>query len=385
MTDRRTALAFFTAGLASAATVIALRLLLAKPHPKVLPSPLEAYSKTPASALRRLPYPPIDFIPGARDVNTPYGAIRLYEWGPETAQRKVLLLHGISGSCVVLLTLAETLVANGCRVMLLDLFGRGWSGGPSDLPYDDRLYATQIFMSLASSPISWTGGDRGSFNIIGYSLGGGIAADFASWFPQWIEDLVLIAPGGLMKSDWRSRMLYSGYVPQSRMQKVLRGRLLESETAVGVASMLGPDLADEEVAAQASDQQTFLERVKNIDADGVVAWQLEHNAGFVPAFVSSIRYAPTKCQHDRWRMLGHHNRVSKIGGIPRTFTNGNVMLILGGQDSIISPATIVPDAKDVLGEDQLEVKVYDEAGHSVGMSHGADIADLLLRRWKNAM
>jgi hypothetical protein len=66
-----------------------------------------------------LPYPP-DIFPGGRDVETPYGFIRVFEWGPEDG-RKVLLVHGISTPAMSLGGLAGELVQKGCRVML---FGR---------------------------------------------------------------------------------------------------------------------------------------------------------------------------------------------------------------------------------------------------------------------
>lgn len=66
-----------------------------------------------------LPYPP-DAIPGARDVESPYGSIRVYEWGPEDGE-KILLIHGISTPSIALTDLANKLVEKGCRVML---FGR---------------------------------------------------------------------------------------------------------------------------------------------------------------------------------------------------------------------------------------------------------------------
>lgn len=389
MRESHRALLYFAAGVTSVGVASALHTLY-KPvpiEPETIKAPTELLKDVTPEDLRHLPYPPQDFIPGARDVSTPYGIIRLYEWGPTDAIRKVVLLHGISGSCVVLLTLAETLAANGCRVMILDLFGRGWSGGPADLPYDGRLYASQIFMSLASSPLAWTGSLNGDeaqkprISIIGYSLGGGIAADFASYFPDLIEDLVLIAPGGLMKSDWRSRMLYSGLVPEDRMKRILRHRLL-GHVSEGA---LEPGLTREESAGQAPQVETFLERVKDIDADAVVGWQLDHNPGFVPAFVSSIRYAPTKYQHDRWRRIGESIRARSTPRDTVRFSNGNVLLILGGQDSIITPAKTVPDARETLGEEELEVKVFEDADHSVTMSHGADIADMLLVRWQNTV
>jgi hypothetical protein len=67
-----------------------------------------------------LPYPP-DMFPGGRDIETPYGSIRVFEWGPEDG-RKVLLVHGISTPAMSLGGLAEELVEKGCRVMLFGTF-----------------------------------------------------------------------------------------------------------------------------------------------------------------------------------------------------------------------------------------------------------------------
>lgn len=64
---------------------------------------------------------PNDVLPGARDVSTPYGSIRVYEWGPEDGQ-KVLFVHGITTPCLALGGVAHGLVDRGCRVMLFDLY-----------------------------------------------------------------------------------------------------------------------------------------------------------------------------------------------------------------------------------------------------------------------
>jgi len=69
--------------------------------------------------VQELPYPP-NALPGARDVNSPYGSVRVYEWGPEDGD-KVLLIHGISTPGIAMADLAHKLVRRGCRVMM---FGR---------------------------------------------------------------------------------------------------------------------------------------------------------------------------------------------------------------------------------------------------------------------
>jgi pimeloyl-ACP methyl ester carboxylesterase len=159
-----------------------------------------------------VPYPP-DALPGGRNVATPYGRIRAYEWGPARG-RKVLFVHGISTPCIALARLAKQLVRRGCRVLLFDLPGRGYSDcvDPAVYRQDAALFSSLMLAVVATSPFNWTDG----FSLVGYSLGGGIAADFCSWYPDLVESLVLIAPGGLVRPtrlSVSSKILYSGVLP----------------------------------------------------------------------------------------------------------------------------------------------------------------------------
>ena len=63
-----------------------------------------------------LPYHPAA-LPGARDVDSPFGSIRVYEFGPRDGE-KVLLVHGISTPSIAMTDLAHKLVGRGRRVML---------------------------------------------------------------------------------------------------------------------------------------------------------------------------------------------------------------------------------------------------------------------------
>jgi len=87
----------------------------------IIDSPLSRVRKLPRSQQLRLPYPPEDVFPGSRDVSSPYGSIRVYEWGPKDG-RKVLLVHGITTPGIALGPLAEGLANSGCRVMLFGGF-----------------------------------------------------------------------------------------------------------------------------------------------------------------------------------------------------------------------------------------------------------------------
>lgn len=88
------------------------RAVVASPRSRVL-------DRLSEDELAKLPYP-LDALPGARDVQSPAGSLRVYEFGPENG-RKVLLIHGVSTPCLALGGVAHGLAEKGCRVMLFDL------------------------------------------------------------------------------------------------------------------------------------------------------------------------------------------------------------------------------------------------------------------------
>ena len=201
---------------------------------KVVPSPLKSLlPKLSPQEATSLPYPP-DAYPGIRDVASPYGNLRVYEWGPEDG-RKVLLVHGISNPCIALGAIAHGLADKGCRVMMFDLPGRGYSDTPVPTPHSTRLYTTTILLALISSPLAWTGnGER--FSLIGYSLGGGIVANFTSYFPSLVSSLVLFAPGGLVRQPrvtLLNRILFNtGLINETTLERITTGRLRHGEPLV---------------------------------------------------------------------------------------------------------------------------------------------------------
>jgi hypothetical protein len=96
------------------------KLDISKLH-SIQPSPLGSLLKLSQEEIRRLPYRP-DLIPGGRDVDTPYGNCRVYEFGSFDGP-KVLLVHGISTPSLSLVPLADELVKRGARVMLFGTKG----------------------------------------------------------------------------------------------------------------------------------------------------------------------------------------------------------------------------------------------------------------------
>ncbi|KAL2413071.1 hypothetical protein ABEF95_002445 [Exophiala dermatitidis] len=371
----------------------------------ILPSPrttrLPALSEEEQS---QLPYPP-DVLPGARDVETPYGSIRVYEFGPESG-RKVLLVHGISTPAIALGAVAHGLVDRGCRVMLFDLFGRGYSDNPADLPQDIRLFTTQILLALASSPLSWTGaggtgsdtgngtGSRsaGKFTMIGYSLGGGISATFTSYFPDLIDSLVLIAPAGLLRPHHISKtshVIYSeGIIPEPILQRLVKKRLrqplatppqpprTEKEAKDQSRAVDATEAAQAEVNIESNSQATLSKIRPHVTVEATVVDQLDTHPGFLPAFMSSIRYAPIRDQHVRWRMIAQRmaERNRQNG------TKRKVLIVCGATDPIIVRQELEEDAREVLQEN-VEFVVID-AAHDVPITKADDVVGHIFDFWK---
>lgn len=385
---------YYVAGAASlgACSLLYSALTSPSPKPRILASPLSTHD---ASSLAHSPYPPSDYIPGARDVPTPYGTMRIYEFGPTDANRKVLLIHGITTPCISLAGIASGLADKGCRVMLLDLFGRGWSDAPADLRYDDRLYTSQLFMALASSPTSWT--TDGGFSIVGYSMGAAIAANFTSWFPALVEDLVLVAPAGLIRTehrDWKTWLTFSGLLPKWIVEGRIKSRLRTNpnvKTTTKISSSAnGPSGP---VAAEVANTSTSAPAAfgRPIDAEAVVRWQMDHHTGFVPAFFSSFIDAPIRGQHDRWKLIGMRldaqRAAAKVDKAASAETaagerlrTGKVLMVLGKTDRAVFSDELEPDAKAVFGDANLEVKAFD-AGHEVPITFAEEISDWIWDQW----
>ncbi|KAI1779934.1 alpha/beta-hydrolase [Hypoxylon cercidicola] len=346
----------------------------------VIPGPLTtSIPKLPKDEIDKIPYKP-DFFPGARDVVTPYGNIRVYEFGPEDG-RKVLFIHGISTSCMTLKDIAVPLAENGCRVMLYDLFGRGYSDAPGDVPYDTRLFVTQMLLVLASSPLSWTG--HNGLNIIGYSLGGGIAANFAATFPDMVETLILLAPAGLIRPEnfgRFSRLVFtSGVIPERVLAWLTKRRLRQPiasavskkvKRAVGALAQNGGkedyvDLAVQEAVDPADEPpQTPFE----LEVIRYVHWALRFHRGFVPAFMSTVRHAPLLGQHGYWRQLARRRP-------------GTTAVLLGEGDTLVQKDDYVEDALPLLGG---EANVYWRVvpgSHNFPFTHAPDALERIYEFW----
>ncbi|KAH9909370.1 alpha/beta-hydrolase [Xylariomycetidae sp. FL2044] len=381
-------------------TVLALaRAALWPRKQQIIRGPLTtAVPRLSKAQLAEVPYTP-DFFPGGRNVATPYGNTRVYEFGPEDG-RKVLMIHGISTSCMTLKDIARPLAEKGCRVMLYDIFGRGYSDAPADVPYDTRLFITQILLVLASSPLSWTGSD--GLNVIGYSLGGGIAASFAAAFPDMVQTLVLLAPAGLIRPGnigRASRLVYtSGVIPDRILAWLTRWRLrqpidnaVSKRRKVSSSSSTGTlaapsklaggdgdkkedfvaDVAIEEAvdpAAAAATEPAAQPTPFEMDVMRFVHWTLDHHEGFVQAFMSTLRYAPLMDQHDDWRKLARRRP-------------GTTAVLLGRHDNLVQREDYTEDALPLLGGEANVFWRVVPGAHNFPFTHGPDALERIYEFW----
>lgn len=358
----------------------------------VVPSPLKTLIPRLSDAeTADLPYPP-DAYPGARDVLSPYGSLRVYEWGPEDG-RKVVLVHGISTPCVALGAIAHGLVDAGCRVILFDLPGRGYSCTPVPTPHSNRLYTTIILLALTSSPIHWTGnGNR--FSLIGYSLGGAIVATFTAYFPSLVSSLVLLAPGGLIRKErhtMTNRFLYNtGLLPETTLERIIKSRLKAGDTPTkATPPKEGPTPAAPVIGEAPKEKPTKAPQLSRarpgITVPEVVAWQLDNHPGFVKSFISSIRYGPVSEEHCHWRRLGDRlaaqNASTEEEYAEQGLKNGKVLIIGGSKDGLIAKDELIDDATEVLGANNVEFEFLD-AGHELPITKSLDIVHYILSFWQ---
>jgi len=121
------------------------------------------------------------------------GMVHLQWHGPANGDITVLV-HGFSTPSFVWRGVLPTLTAAGLRVLTYDNYGRGWSDRP-DVDNTPALFDRQLTELLASQGI------RHPFNLMGYSMGGAIAANHVAEHPGTVKRLALISPAGFPNND----------------------------------------------------------------------------------------------------------------------------------------------------------------------------------------
>lgn len=238
----------------------------------------------------------------------------------------IVCVHGLTTPSFVWSALAKGLVALGFRVLVYDLYGRGFSDRPKGAQ-DQGFFSRQLDDLLSDLNIGEP------FHLIGYSMGGAIAATFAAAHPARVRRLVLLASAGM-------------HVPQSALVRFIRAR--------GIAGrwlMLAAYPTQLRRGIRAEREQG------NVDpaiTDGQER-QLEFR-GFVPAVLDSLRGILA-------RPLEGAHMALRQSGLP-------ILAIWGGEDDVI-PARAIGQLAE--WNRTAIHEVIKGAGHGVTYTHSDEV------------
>jgi pimeloyl-ACP methyl ester carboxylesterase len=259
----------------------------------------------------------------------PQGATH-YRWLGADEGPVAVCVHGLTTPSFVWDSIARGLGKMGYRVLVYDLYGRGYSDRPRGAQ-DCAFFTRQLSDLLADQGIA------GDITLLGYSMGGTIAPTFAAERPGMIRQLILLAPAGLGHD----------LGPASR--------LLAQTGLLGSWAMLS-------VYGRSMRRALDKERSQSSSVPGIVDMQIAQlrHRGFLPAVLSSLRGALDTDMEET------HRTVAKAD-IP-------VLVIWAEKDDVIPVA-----GRETLAEwnPGARQNVVPGAGHSLPYTHDSDVIEIL--------
>ena len=230
----------------------------------------------------------------------------------------VVCVHGLTSPSLVYGPISKALSEMGFRVLVYDLYGRGYSDRPKGL--QDKIFFNQQLEDLLRHLEI-----EEPFHLIGYSMGGAVATGFAATYPTRIRRLVLLASAGAA-------------LPKTAVIRIIRDR-----GVFGKWLMLATYPTELRRGIRAEGETTDVDP-KISDGQKV---QLTYQ-GFVPAVLSSLRgilHRPLE---------GEHMAIRR---------NGLPVLAIWGADDDVVPASAMGQIaawnRDAIHE------VIDDAGHGL--------------------
>ena len=258
-----------------------------------------------------------------------------YRWHGPKKGAVIVAIHGLSTPSVVWSALIPGLTALGFRVLTYDLYGRGLSDAPKG-PQDRAFFLRQLADLLADQKV------KGKVTLMGYSMGGSIAAAYADRHPESVERLILLAPAGVETAP-------------SNLQLFARNTPVIGDWLHHVVGIYG--------LKRGIDTCKTNPRVRSEITDGQLG-ELTRR-GFADAVLSSFRHILSE------RLAAEHRQIAK-DKVP-------VVAIWGQEDQIIPIA-----ARDMLVKWNPDARqhVLEDAEHGLAYTHAPEILDILKRELK---
>ncbi|MCT8159056.1 alpha/beta fold hydrolase [Pseudoruegeria sp. SHC-113] len=255
------------------------------------------------------------------------GARTLCRWQGPVKGPVALCIHGLTTPQQAFDPLAPHLARMGFRVLTYDLPGRGGSearAGEQD---------TAFFLAQLQEVLEAQGVEHCDL-VIGYSMGGSIAAAFAADAPHRVGHLVLLAPAGLGLTlpRWQEIARDVPGLGDWLMLGVGRARLAQAFRTSAAAENAPPDILAAQLSALAQ-------------------------RGFLPAVLSSLRYALSEDGGPAQARLAE-------AGVP-------LLAIWGAQDAVIPKSALGRLAQINRAARQ---EVLETAGHGLPYTHADSIA-----------
>ncbi len=125
------------------------------------------------------------------------------------------------------------LAGNGYRVIVPDLIGYGYSDKPDDVEYHIDFFVECVKQTLDAIGVE-------KVTLIGNSLGGAIAIRYALTYPELVEKLNLMAPGGIedqpsyftMPGMQIMKEVFTGGPSKERLEEFIRRGLVYDDSLV---------------------------------------------------------------------------------------------------------------------------------------------------------
>ena len=269
----------------------------------------------------RRPLPP---EPGESH-HLPEGRVAVDRTGPRRGA-PVVCVHGLTTPKIAFDGIARGLAESGYRVLTYDLWGRG---GSDRVPgrQDAALFARQLDGLLEAEGLAE------NVTLIGYSMGGAIAAAYAAERPDRIGRVILLASAGLVP-------IGGGLSVRLARLPLLGDWLIRLVEPIRFRAEIRAGDAPPDIAAAQLDET--------------------YRRGFFPAVLSSLRHMLGGTQEAAHRRLA-------ASGLP-------VVAIWGREDRVIP---LSASGQLAQWNRQAKQEVVAGAGHGLPYTHPAEVVEIV--------